>query len=446
MTHTTLRSEFEDLIDPYAPVGQLGSGFTFTEGPIWHPVDHYLLFSDMPADVRRRWDATRGVVEVRRPSNKCNGMTYDADLNLIVCEHATSSLIRERPDGRREVLASHFDNQELNSPNDVCVHSSGAIYFSDPWYGRMPVYGVERPRQLGFQGVYRVPPGGGAPQLLVDRYMFDQPNGLCFSPDEKRLYVNDTVQALIRVFDVAPDGSLANARVFASGIRSELEPGLPDGMKCDQLGNVWVTAPGGVWVYAASGDLLGKVRVPEMVSNLSWGGADFRTLFMTATHSVYTVTTKVGPRSEPYMTAKGGAAAAASSAPAPLLRAEGLQLDPKRCALIIQDLQNDVIMEGGAFAELRRTGACARPARRRQCAPACGCGARARRRRDPRLVHRRTRRAGRDAECTAVRGPCRFQGAGARLLGRSAGGRARASSGRLHRRKDAHERVGRLKA
>ena len=160
-------------------------------------------------------------------------MTYDADLNLIVCEHATSSLIRERPDGHREVLASHFEKQELNSPNDVCVHSSGAIYFSDPWYGRMPVYGVERPRQLGFQGVYRVPPGGGAPQLLVDRALFDQPNGLCFSPDEKRLYVNDTVQALIRVFDVEADGSLSNARIFANGIRSELEPGLPDGMKCD---------------------------------------------------------------------------------------------------------------------------------------------------------------------------------------------------------------------
>ena len=129
-------------------------------------------------------------------------MTYDAELNLIVCEHATSSLIRERPDGRREVLASHFENQELNSPNDVCVHSSGAIYFSDPWYGRMPVYGVERPRQLGFQGVYRVPPGGGAPKLVVDRHLFDQPNGLCFSPDERVLYVNDTVQALIRAFDV----------------------------------------------------------------------------------------------------------------------------------------------------------------------------------------------------------------------------------------------------
>ncbi|HZB38192.1 MAG TPA: SMP-30/gluconolactonase/LRE family protein, partial [Beijerinckiaceae bacterium] len=156
MTHTAVRPEFEELIDVYAPVGQVGTGFTFTEGPIWHPVDQFLLFSDMPADVRRRWDQRNGVREVRRPSNKCNGMTYDAELNLIVCEHATSSLVRERPDGRREVLASHFEGQELNSPNDVCVRSDGSIYFSDPWYGRMPVYGVERPRQLGWQGVYRV--------------------------------------------------------------------------------------------------------------------------------------------------------------------------------------------------------------------------------------------------------------------------------------------------
>ena len=245
MTHATLRPEFEDVIDPYAPVGQVGAGFTFTEGPIWHPVDHYLLFSDMPADVRRRWDAGRGFAEVRRPSNKCNGMTYDADLNLIVCEHATSSLVRERPDGRREVLATHFEGQELNSPNDVCVRSDGSIYFSDPYYGRTPVFGVERPRQLGFQGVYRIPPGGGAPQLLVDRLLFDQPNGLCFSPDEKLLYVNDTVRTLVRVFDVAADGSLSNGRIFASGIRSSLERGVPDGMKCDRRGNVWVTAPGG---------------------------------------------------------------------------------------------------------------------------------------------------------------------------------------------------------
>jgi gluconolactonase len=218
----------------------------------------------------------------------------------------------------------------------------------------MPVYGVERPRQLGFQGVYRVAPGGGAPQLLVNRYMFDQPNGLCFSPDERLLYVNDTVQANIRVFDVNPDGSLGFGRTFASGLKSEREPGVPDGMKCDSSGNVWVTAPGGVWVFAPNGDLLGKVRVPELASNLHWGGPDLRTLYVTATHSVYAIRTKVGPRLEPFMRPRGSVSAAApGEAPRPAAApasAQGLRLDPARCALIIQDMQNDVVAEGGAFA------------------------------------------------------------------------------------------------
>src|ERR1700742_5244358 len=348
-THVAVRPGFADLVDLWAPVRQIGTGFQFTEGPVWHPREGFLLFSDMPGDVRRRYDST-GIREVMKPANKCNGMTYDADLNLIVCEHATSTLVREKPDGRRDVLAAHFEGMELNSPNDVCVKSDGAIYFSDPWYGRMPVYGVERPRQLGFQGVYRVPPRGGPPELLVDRYLFDQPNGLCFSPDEQRFYVNDTVKTLIRVFDVVPDGSLSNARVLASGIRSELEPGVPDGMKCDQRGNIWVTAPGGVWVYSPAGELLGKVRVPELVANLSWGGADFRTLYMTATHSVYTVPTKVGPRNEPYMSATGrGTPTTSGGAERSGSSAQDLRIDPRRCAMIIQDLQNDVIGEAGAF-------------------------------------------------------------------------------------------------
>jgi gluconolactonase len=362
MTHAAVRKDFESLIDLYAPVGQVGTGFTFTEGPIWHPAGEYLLFSDMPADIRRRWDARGGVREVMRPSNKCNGMSYDADLNLLVCEHATSTVVRERPDGRREVVASHFEGVELNSPNDICVHSDGSIYFSDPWYGRMPVYGVERPRQLGFQGVYRVAPNGGAPQLLVNRYTFDQPNGLCFSPDERLLYVNDTVQTNIRVFDVRPDGSLGFGRTFASGLKSEREPGVPDGMKCDSSGNVWVTAPSGVWVYAPDGDLIGKVRVPELASNLHWGGSDFHTLFVTATHSVYAVKTNVGPRLEPFMRIRGSASAPSERGhyrpasppeqrPAPPPMSSGqLRLDPARCALIIQDMQNDVVMDGGAFA------------------------------------------------------------------------------------------------
>src|SRR6516225_8683940 len=346
MNHSAVRREFSELIDLGTPVERLAGGFTFTEGPIWHPRDQYLLFSDMPADVRRGYDERGGVREVMQPSNKCNGMTYDANLALIVCEHATSSLIRER-DGRREIVASHFEGKELNSPNDVCVRSDGSIYFSDPWYGRMPVYGVERPRQLGFQGVYRVQPGGGEPQLLVDRNVFEQPNGLCFSPDERPLYVKDKARALIRVFDVNADGSLGADRIFASGIRSELEPGVPDGMKCDSAGNIWVTAPGGVWVYGKNAALLGKVRVPELVSNLHWGKSDWRTLFMTATHSLYGVRTKIGPRTEPFMRASAGAGAAAAERAS---GRQGMTLDPSRCALVIQDMQNDVMMDGGAFA------------------------------------------------------------------------------------------------
>jgi sugar lactone lactonase YvrE len=271
MSHVSLRLEFEELVELDAPAIQVATGCVFTEGPVWHPVDHFLLFSDMPGDVRRRWDPHGGVIEVKRPSNKCNGMTYDADLNLIVCEHATSLLIREKPDGERDVLASHFEGKELNSPNDVCVRSDGSIYFTDPYYGRVPVFGVERPRELGFQAVYRVAPDGGDLNLAVDRDLFEQPNGLCLSPDEKLLYVNDSAKKLIRVFNVAPDGSLSGERLFANEIQSSSQTGGPDGMKCDERANVWVTGPGGVWVYAPSGELIGKLHIPEGMANLAWG-------------------------------------------------------------------------------------------------------------------------------------------------------------------------------
>lgn len=331
--HTALKPAFRSLIDETAPVRPIATGCTFTEGPVWHPVEQHLTFSDMPADVRRRWDG-QTVTEIARPSNKANGLTYDAALNLVACEHATSSLVRLR-DGRREILASRFQGRELNSPNDLVVHSDGSIWFTDPWYGRMPGFGIERPRDLGWQGVFRVPPGGGDPELVVDRHQFGQPNGLCFSPDEARLYINDTQQALIRVYDVT-GSRLANGRLFASGLRDSLRPGVPDGMKCDEQGNIWVTAPGGLWVYAPDGTLIGKVAIPEPAANLAWGGADWRTLFVCATTSVYAIPVKVGPRREPYMTGAQGDAMN--------------RLDPARCALVIQDMQNDVVMDGGAFA------------------------------------------------------------------------------------------------
>lgn len=346
MAHAAHDPAFRRLIDEHAPVRVACSGFTFTEGPIWHPTEQYLLFSDMPADVRRRLDRA-GVREVAKPSNKANGLTYDAELNLLACEHATSSLVRIRPDGTCEVLASHFQGRELNSPNDVCVASDGAIYFTDPWYGRMPHYGVERPRQLGWQGVFRIRPNskpGEEPQLVVERYTHGQPNGICFSPDERLMYVNDTDQANIRVYEVAADGLLRNGRIFAAGLRDALLPGLPDGMKCDAEGNVWCTGPGGVWVFAADGRLLGKVSIPEPPANLHWGGADWRTLYVCASTSVYAVPVKIGPRNEPFMRARPAAKAA------PALESEALRLDASRCALVIQDMQNDVVMDGGAFA------------------------------------------------------------------------------------------------
>ena len=300
MNPTAVSNRFWDLVAPDAEPAVIGEGFTFTEGPVWHPRQHYLLFSDMPGDVRRRWDRN-GVSEVKRPANKCNGMTYDADLNLLVCEHATSSLALERANGTRAVLASHFQGRQLNSPNDVCVHSDGSIYFSDPWYGRMPVFGVERARELGWQGVFRIPSGGGEPELLVARDEFEQPNGVCFSPDETRFYINDTSRAVIRVYRVQDDGSLADGRLLVEGLSSDDVSGAPDGMKCDLLGNIWVTGPGGVHVFDPDGQRLGLIPVDEVVGNFAWGGPDWHTLFLACSTTLRAMPTLIGPRPEPFM-------------------------------------------------------------------------------------------------------------------------------------------------
>jgi gluconolactonase len=297
------KPEMLELIAEDAEVERIGTGFTFTEGPLWHP-DGYLLFSDMPGDVRRRWDEESGVTEVANPSNKGNGMTWDLDGRLLVCEHVTSSLVRMDPDGTgsgREALATHYDGRELNSPNDVIVKSDGSIYFTDPTYGRMPGFGLEREQELDFQGVYRLPAGGGELELVVDD--FAQPNGLCFTADESLLYVNDTDRAHIRVFEVGSDGSLSGGDVLADGIGTgELESGeLVDGMKLDERGNIWVTGPKGVWVFSPEGEHLGVLEVPENVGNINWGGPDWNWLFIPASTSMYRVQTKVSGNGLPYM-------------------------------------------------------------------------------------------------------------------------------------------------
>jgi gluconolactonase len=292
--------KLRELVDEDAEVEQIVTGCMFTEGPIWM-ADGSLHFSDMPGDKRRRWHPEEGVTVLRDPSNKCNGMTRDNDGNLIVCEHVTSSVVRESPDGGRETLATHWGDKELNSPNDVIVARDGSIIFTDPTYGRMPGFGIEREQDLDFQGVYRIPAGGGDLQLLVDD--FAQPNGLCFSVDESLLYVNDTERAHIRVFDVGADHQLSNGRVFAENVgTADLAKGdLVDGMKLDEQGNVYVTGPDGVLVFSPEGEHLGTIEVPEPVGNLNWGDFDWQTLYIPASTSVYRVRMKVAGNRLGYM-------------------------------------------------------------------------------------------------------------------------------------------------
>ncbi|MEP5762330.1 MAG: isochorismatase family protein [Litoreibacter sp.] len=355
--HEAIADNFSDIVALDAPVSQLGTGFIFTEGPLWHPHEQTLIFSDMPGDTRRKYTPGQGISVIAQPSNKGNGMTYDANLNLLICEHSTSSVVRISPDGMREVLCTHFEGRELNSPNDIIVARDGSIYFTDPTFGRLEHFGVPRALEQGFQGVYRLPPDhkpGDEPQLAVPRTLFGQPNGLCLSPCEKWMWVNDTTQCNIRLFDVSPDGSLINGRIFAGGIRDDGLAGVPDGMKADVDGNVYVTAPGGVWVYSFEGLLIGKIKCPEMVANMHWGGPNWSTLFLCAETSLYSIETKTRGRVEPFMiaspTQQPAQGTTVMSASLALQERLDIRIDARRTALIIQDLQNDVMIDGGAFA------------------------------------------------------------------------------------------------
>ena len=285
MAVTVFTPRLRELLSPDATVERLATGFLFTEGPLWHPTERYLLFSDLAGDVIRRWDERAGIRDFRRPSGKANGLAWDGHGRLVACEHVGRRVTRTEADGSLTVLASAHQGTPLNSPNDVVVKSDGAIYFTDPPYGLQDYYGIARPQDLPFQGVYRLGPDGEL-RLLVDD--FAAPNGLCFSPDEALLYVDDTKRQHIRVFDVRDDGTLANGRLFFDFAAHRTQgSGSPDGMKLDRQGNLWSTGPGGVWVIAPNGEALGLIGTPEGASNVAWGGADGRTLFITACTSVY---------------------------------------------------------------------------------------------------------------------------------------------------------------
>lgn len=280
-----------DLIDINTAVELVATGFLFTEGPLCDQHGRRLLFSDLAGDVLRSWRPGEGVVEVRRPSGKSNGLAWDTRGRLIACEHVGRRVTRTEADGSMTVLASEWGGRPLNSPNDLVVKSDGSVYFSDPPYGLQDFYGIARPQDLPFQGVYRIGIDGML-SLLVDD--FAAPNGLAFSPDESLLYVDDTERTHIRVFEVRPDGSLANGRFFFD--YAEREPdwtGGPDGLKVDALGNIWATGPGGIWLIDPEGVALAVIPIPEPPSNLNWGDADRQALYITARTSIYRARVKV---------------------------------------------------------------------------------------------------------------------------------------------------------
>jgi gluconolactonase len=285
----------DDLLAPDATPERLVEGLGFTEGPAWHPHERCLYFSDVPGDARWRWSDERGLELVARPSQLSNGSAFAPDLRHVVCEHATSRVVAWKRDGTMEVLASHHRGRRLNSPNDVCAAGDGTIYFTDPTYGRSATHGhgIDRPAELEVRGLYRIDRATGA--LSCEHDGFDQPNGLCLSPDERVLYVNDTPRATVLSFPRDDDGRLGDPSPFVSGVGDGVfEQGILDGMACDEHGNLWTTGPGGVWVFDRHGARLGVLTFDEPnVGNLTWGGRGWDELFVCATGSVYRVATRV---------------------------------------------------------------------------------------------------------------------------------------------------------
>ena len=269
-----------------ASAERIATGFRFTEGPVWHARERTLTFSDIHGDTLYRWTEKEGVAILRRPSAQANGNTYDREGRLITCEHASRRLSRTRADGSVETLASHYDGKRLNSPNDVVCAANGDLLFTDPPYGLRQPDGSFVGEELPFRGVYRLSNGS----LTVLARDFELPNGLALSADESRLFIADTARAHVRVFDIASDGSLRNGREFAS-LKHEGHVGRTDGIKFDQRGNLYVAAhiPKAIWVFNPKGELKDFIEIGEPPANLAWGGDDWRTLFVTATTSVYRV-------------------------------------------------------------------------------------------------------------------------------------------------------------
>src|ERR1700687_557950 len=277
-----LSPKFWDLVDHDAKLETLATGFGFAEGPVWD-AGGFLYISDETLNKIFRVFPNGKKEEVIALGDP-DGNTYDRRHRLIDCASVLRAIIEVTPDGKYKVLADHYDRTRFNSPNDVIVGPDGALYFTDP---TLDLVAGEK-QEIPFQGVYRLDDTGNVRLLTRD---LTQPNGLAFSPDGKKFYVDDSEQRNIRVYDVSTDGTLNNGRIFGEEPGGKND-GVPDGIKVDKNGNLFITGPKGIWVWDAQGNHLGTIVTPEQPANLTWGDKDYQTLYITATTSVYRLTTK----------------------------------------------------------------------------------------------------------------------------------------------------------
>jgi gluconolactonase len=294
-----IKSQFEVLDERFRSCNgddwtqRLHTGCRWTEGPAYFPAGRYLVFSDIPNDRMLRYDETTGAVGVfRAPANYANGHTVDRQGRLVSCEHGTRRVTRTEHDGSVTVIADQYNGMRFNSPNDVVERADGSIWFTDPSYGIDSDYeGHQARSEIGACHVYRAEPGTGRTTVAADD--FERPNGLAFSPDDTQLFIVDSRLKHLRRFDVTPDGTLSGGEVFAT-----CDAGTFDGIRFDDAGRLWAAAHDGLHCFAPDGTLLGKLLLPEICSNLTFGGPKRNDLFITASSSLYTL--RVNFRGAPY--------------------------------------------------------------------------------------------------------------------------------------------------
>jgi gluconolactonase len=295
VTITSLDPRFSQLVPKDVKLEKIAEGFTWVEGPVWHKQGGYLLFSDIPANRIYKWKPKEGVSLFLKNSGYSgstpftgkepgsNGLTFDDRGQLVLCRHGDRQIGRLEDDGRISVLADHYDDYKLNSPNDLVFKSNGDLYFTDPPFGLPKVF--DDPDKAPVQGVYRLSNNGTLTRLISD---IKAPNGIAFSPDEKTLYISDDDpdRTAWLAYDVQADGTVSNGRVFFDATRWRTDTAGPDGLKVDHYGNIFGTRPGGLSVIAPDGTLLGTIETGQPTSNVAWG-EDGRTLFITGGDSVY---------------------------------------------------------------------------------------------------------------------------------------------------------------